>query len=633
MPQNVSGNVQDYFFNVPIEEVAVILKSNLDGGVLGTDSTDASGNFSIDYVIVGVDDNKSIPQGYYLSNPYPQPFNPSAKFDFNNPRSGSFDVRIYNIIGQLLYEKNYSIETGRHSIIVSGLGSAGVYLFNISGKDFSKTQKLVLLDGGSRNINVELTAGKNSDLKKINMGDLLIEFRKPGYIDKDTVLVWDMNLTVNTKLNLIAQTVNASYNVHVSNLQTGENVPDATVSVKDQGQNLLFSVVTDTNGNAVKNYQVNYYSNGVDTLWDVTQLNSTLSKTGYNPITFSNDFQAQLNFDKQLDKIPYEVNFSLNPWNILGFQITDVVMQTIGQDSIRTHSVDTDGKLHFNYNIYNDVVIKDIQLIHLNNNYNPYLTIRRVNQTPDQLNLFENSISGVGGYTALPDTLIINLDVMNSQGNANIFFDPSQVYHPYWGYVNTMSDTIRSYFECGYPGKLGTTRWKTINTPDSSVKIFNWRWEENSGDPVPPDQMAQTQAILDTILSYTIHPSGDVLMYYERFTIDSLQDPNWINATQLPISNLIYTRHDNVPTPGNFVSVNPTTGFSKYGHSLYAPGSASILKADEILSSFTAEDDNIHGNSVGSYAFTSQNGEVSITEAGKYLIYKMWMSNPKRRHK
>jgi hypothetical protein len=206
LPQNVSGKVQDYYFNVPIEEAAVILKNNLDGSILGTDSTDASGNFSIDYFIVGVDDNKSIPQGYYLSNPYPQPFNPTAKFDFNNPKPGSFDVRIYNIIGQLLYEKNYSIETGRHSFIVSGLGSAGVYLFNISGKDFSKTQKLVLLDGGSSGIiNVELAAGKNNDLKKMNMGDLLLEFRKPGYIDKDTVVTWNLNLTVDAKLRQVTQ--------------------------------------------------------------------------------------------------------------------------------------------------------------------------------------------------------------------------------------------------------------------------------------------------------------------------------------------------------------------------------------------------------------------------------------------
>ena len=617
--------MQDYFFNVPVEEVAVILKNSTDGGVLGTDSTDASGNFSIDYVIVSVDDNKSIPQEYYLSNPYPQPFNPTAKFDFNNPRSGSFDVRVFNIIGQLLYEKNYYIETGRHSFIVSGLGSAGVYLFNISGKDFSKTQKLVLLDGGSGNINVVLTAGKNSDLKKMNMGDLLLEFRKPGYDDKDSVLVWDMNLTVDTKLNLIAQTVNASYNVHVSNLQTGENVPNATVSIKDQDQNLLFNVITDANGNAVKNYQVNCFTNGIDTLWDVTQLNSTLSKSGYNAQQFSNNFQETLNLEKELSKIPFVVNFSLNPWNILGFQVTDPVMKTISQDSTRTHLVDTDGKIHFNYTLFNDVVEKDVKMVQTNGSYNPYLTIRHQNQTPDQLNLFENTISGVGGYNAVPDTLIINLDTLNAEGNANIFLDPSQVYREGIGYISTMSDTIRSYFESLYPGKAGTTRWNT--TPSNTNDIFLWTWEENSGNPVTPSELAQVESILDTILTHTIHPSGDILMNYNKYIIDSLSDPNWVNSIS-DGENFIYTRHKN-QTPGNFVQVNVTTGFSVYGNSSYAVGLAPQTKASEIFSSFTAVGDNINGTPPG-LAF---NSDLSLNEVGQYLIYKMWMSDTKRRHK
>lgn len=161
----------------------------------------------------------------------------------------------------------------------------------------------------------------------------------------------------------------------------------------------------------------------------MTELKSTLSKTGYNTLQFSDNFQEVLNLEKELEKIPFVVNFTLNPWNILGYLVTDPVMQTISQDSTRTHTVEADGKIHFNYSLFNDVVEKDIQLVHQNNNYNPYLTIRRVNQTPDQLNLFENDISNhVPPYTNDPDTLIINLDEMNAQGDANIFLEPSLKY-------------------------------------------------------------------------------------------------------------------------------------------------------------------------------------------------------------
>lgn len=728
--QNVSGNVKDFHFNDPLEIVSVTLKDYSSGDILGTDSTNASGNYSIDYTIVSVNQINNLPNHYNLSNAYPNPFNPSTRIDFSSPRQGKFTARIYNIIGQLVYNKDFTIDAGSHSFNISGLGSAGVYLFNLSSDEFNSTQKLLLLDGGSGNINVDLIGAGRSSFNKISIDELLIEFRKDGYIEKDTVINWQMNLIVDAEIsqipqtgmalysghittepgggngtgldvhltntendttlsevvsnglgnweaqfpfvyrtngvdstyniqgvninitgeginpanktvvpfakeynwnaivNLIQQFVTATYNLHASNLQTGENVPNAADAVRDQNNNLLFTINTDANGNASKTYQNGYTVNGNDTLWIITQLNSTLSKTGYNTLQFSDNFQETLNLEKELDKIPFVVNFTLNPWNILGFQVTDPEMKSIGQDSTRTHLVDTDGKIHFNYTLFNDVVEKDIKLVQTNGSYNPYLTIRHVNQMPDQMNIAQNTITQVGDYTTLPDTLIINLDDFNAEGNANIFLEPSQVYHPVWGYVSTMSDTLRSYFESGYPGKNGTTRWKTIDTPDSAVQIFNWTWEETTGATVPAPELAQVESILDTILTYTIHPSGDILMHYDRYTIDSLQDPNWINATQLPISNLIYTRHKN-QTSGNFVQVNATTGFSVYGNSLYAVGINWGQKASEIFSSFTAIDDNIHGTSPG-VAF---NQDRSINDLGKYLIYKMWISNPKRKHR
>lgn len=231
--QNISGSVQDFHFSNPIDSVSVIIKDNSSGEILGSGPTNEAGNYSIDYTIVRVNDFNPVPSDFYLSNPYPNPFNPSARIDFNTPVQGRFTVRIFNVIGQLVYSKDFTIDAGSHSFNISGLGSAGVYLFDIAGKDFSKTQKLMLLDGGSNNINVELTAGRNGDLKKINMSDLLIEFRKPGYYSKDTIVVWDLNLVVNALLVQVPQFVTAVYNLHASNLQTGENVPNASDAVRD----------------------------------------------------------------------------------------------------------------------------------------------------------------------------------------------------------------------------------------------------------------------------------------------------------------------------------------------------------------------------------------------------------------
>ena len=260
--QNVSGNVKDLLFNTPLEEVSITVKDNTTGWLVGTDSTDASGNYSIDYIIVGVNENNSIPTDYYLSNPYPQPFNPSTRLEFSTPKQDNFSVRIYNIIGQLVFDKAFTLDAGQHSFNVNNLGSAGIYLFNISSADYTSTQKLVLLDGGSGNVNVELVAAGNIRSNKSSITEFLIEFRKAGYIDKDTVVAWDMNLTVNIQLNQVAGTGTFQFAGHLTGLPTYTNGTNVNVVIKDFALNeTLCSTVTDTNGNYNCNIDYAYYIN------------------------------------------------------------------------------------------------------------------------------------------------------------------------------------------------------------------------------------------------------------------------------------------------------------------------------------------------------------------------------------
>lgn len=110
--QNISGSVQDFHFSNPIDSVSVTLMDNSSGEILGSGSTNEAGNYSIDYTIVGVNDFNPVPSDFYLSNPYPNPFNPSARIDFNTPVQGRFTVRIFNVIGQLVYSKDFTIDAG-----------------------------------------------------------------------------------------------------------------------------------------------------------------------------------------------------------------------------------------------------------------------------------------------------------------------------------------------------------------------------------------------------------------------------------------------------------------------------------------------------------------------------------------
>ena len=198
--QNVSGTVQDSYFKEPLGSVSVTLKNNQSGDILGTGTTDVQGNYSVDYTITAIE-NSTLPTSYSLSNPYPQPFNPSARFDFNTPTVGRFTARIYNILGQLVYSKSFTVEAGNHSLDVSGLGSAGVYIFNLAGNNFSSTKKMMLLDGGSGNVNVRLLSGNSQSLNKTAYDDLLIEFRKAGYTNRDSVVSYNSSLTIDADLH------------------------------------------------------------------------------------------------------------------------------------------------------------------------------------------------------------------------------------------------------------------------------------------------------------------------------------------------------------------------------------------------------------------------------------------------
>jgi hypothetical protein len=227
--QNISGYVTGFPFNVPLENVAVTVKDNITGQTLGTDSTDAQGNYSIDYVPVNVRD-EFIPTGYYLSNPYPQPFNPQTKIDFYTPVYGTYTIGIFSITGERVYQSNMVITPGNHSFTISGLGAAGVYLFSISSDNFSAARKLLLLDGGSNNIKVSV--GADNHLRKHSVNDLLIEFRKDGFYNKDSIISFQQNIIMNAELNQVPVLIQINITGQQTNEQTDEPVKNASYTLK-----------------------------------------------------------------------------------------------------------------------------------------------------------------------------------------------------------------------------------------------------------------------------------------------------------------------------------------------------------------------------------------------------------------
>lgn len=111
-------------------------------------------NFDFISGIELLDEISSIPENYYLSNPYPNPFNPSTRINFGLPETSSLKIVIANINGQIVSEvlKNAILPAGNYSsTFESGDLSSGIYFYIIyaqsqnSSKNFKKVGKLILL--------------------------------------------------------------------------------------------------------------------------------------------------------------------------------------------------------------------------------------------------------------------------------------------------------------------------------------------------------------------------------------------------------------------------------------------------------------------------------------------------------
>jgi len=88
-----------------------------------------------------------IPITYNLSNPYPNPFNPTTSISFSISQSDIVSLNIYDITGKLITTLiNEQLNIGYHSIDWDGTNySSGMYLVKMESGEYVETQKLLLV--------------------------------------------------------------------------------------------------------------------------------------------------------------------------------------------------------------------------------------------------------------------------------------------------------------------------------------------------------------------------------------------------------------------------------------------------------------------------------------------------------
>ena len=89
---------------------------------------------------------------YYLSNNYPNPFNPVTTINYQIPENTHVQISVYNILGQKVkILMNKKQETGQYTIQWDGLNTkteqvgSGVYFIIFKTDNYTKIQKMVLL--------------------------------------------------------------------------------------------------------------------------------------------------------------------------------------------------------------------------------------------------------------------------------------------------------------------------------------------------------------------------------------------------------------------------------------------------------------------------------------------------------
>ncbi|MCK5573728.1 MAG: T9SS type A sorting domain-containing protein [Bacteroidetes bacterium] len=100
-------------------------------------------------VVVSVEEEEStLPMEYAISEPYPNPFNPTTIIDVSVPKQSQLQVTVYNLLGQrvaVLADGHF--EAGIHKVRFDADGlSSGVYLIHASVKgEISRVSKVLLV--------------------------------------------------------------------------------------------------------------------------------------------------------------------------------------------------------------------------------------------------------------------------------------------------------------------------------------------------------------------------------------------------------------------------------------------------------------------------------------------------------
>lgn len=93
------------------------------------------------------DETNAVPQEFKLEQNYPNPFNPSTTIEFSIQQPGRYQIRVYDILGQLvstLIDRDYSAGYYKVTFDARNLAS-GIYVYQLTGNNVNLVKKMMLI--------------------------------------------------------------------------------------------------------------------------------------------------------------------------------------------------------------------------------------------------------------------------------------------------------------------------------------------------------------------------------------------------------------------------------------------------------------------------------------------------------
>ena len=108
---------------------------------------------SLAMTLLSYDDaNESVPQKFLVSPNYPNPFNPTTKFEYFLNNDGEIEISIYDVTGRQIIELYKGFQSsGSYEISWNGkdkhrkLVSNGVYLYQLKMGSKSRLRKMIFM--------------------------------------------------------------------------------------------------------------------------------------------------------------------------------------------------------------------------------------------------------------------------------------------------------------------------------------------------------------------------------------------------------------------------------------------------------------------------------------------------------